>query len=81
MRWNIETSYRYFRELLGFNQYQLLSFEGIRQYWAIQYMTQNFLESQRQDWMNDGKHLTLGDVVYPIRQEYFGQIMYKVNVK
>ncbi|MCZ8514335.1 transposase [Paenibacillus filicis] len=26
VRWNIETGYRYFKELLGFDQYQLLSF-------------------------------------------------------
>ncbi len=75
VRWNIETGYRYFKELLGFDQYQLLSFEGIQRFWAIQYLTQNFLESQRQDWMRNDKHLTLGDVVYRIRQEYFGQII------
>jgi SRSO17 transposase len=75
VRWNIETGYRYFKELLGFDQYQLLSFEGIQRFWAIQYLTQNFLESQRQDWMKSDKHLTLGDVVYRIRQEYFGQII------
>jgi hypothetical protein len=75
VRWNIETGYRYFKELLGFDQYQLLSFEGIQRFWAIQFLTQNFLESQRQDWMKSDKHLTLGDVVYRIRQEYFGQII------
>lgn len=75
VRWNIETGYRYFKELLGFDQYQLLSFEGIQRFWAIQYLTQNYLESQRQDWMKNNKHLTLGDVVYRIRQEYFGQII------
>ena len=25
VRWNMETGYRYFKELLGFDQYQLLS--------------------------------------------------------
>ncbi|QWU13226.1 Transposase DDE domain-containing protein [Paenibacillus sophorae] len=40
-RWHIETGYRYFKELLGFDQYQLLSFHGIRRYWAIQFLTQN----------------------------------------
>jgi SRSO17 transposase len=75
VRWNIETGYRYFKELLGFDHYQLLSFEGIQRFWAIQYLTQNYLEMQRQEWMKDVKHLTLGDVVYRIRQEYFGQII------
>lgn len=75
VRWNIETGYRYFKELLGFDQYQLLSFEGIQRFWAIQLLTQNYLESQRQDWMKNDKHLTFGDVVHRIRQEYFGQII------
>ena len=75
VRWNIETGYRYFKELLGFDQYQLLSFEGIQRFWAIQFLTQNYLESQRQEWVKDATKLTLGDVVYRIRQEYFGQII------
>ncbi|GEM_PF-4196010 len=75
VRWNIETGYRYFKELLGFDQYQLLSFEGMQRFWAIQFLTQNFLESQRQEGMKNDKPLTLGDAVYRIRQEYFGQII------
>ncbi|WP_229522542.1 hypothetical protein [Paenibacillus monticola] len=73
VRWNIETGYRYFKELLGFDQYQLLSFTGIQRFWAIQFLTQNVLESQRQEWMKKQAELTLGDVVRRIREEYFGQ--------
>ncbi|MFD0872390.1 IS701 family transposase [Paenibacillus residui] len=75
VRWNIETGYRYFKELLGFDQYQLLSFRGIQRFWAIQFLTQNFLEFQRQEWMNGGTDVTLGDVVRRIREEFFGQIV------
>ncbi|OPH54557.1 hypothetical protein BC351_31765 [Paenibacillus ferrarius] len=75
MRWNIETGYRYFKELLGFDQYQLLSFIGIGRFWAIQFLTQNFLEFQRQEWMERQSEMTLGDVVRRIREEYFGQII------
>jgi hypothetical protein len=75
VRWNIETGYRYFKELLGFDQYQLLSFTGIQRFWAIQFLTQNFLESQRQDLMDQESEMTLGDVVRRIREEYFGQII------
>ncbi|PLR75298.1 hypothetical protein CU633_21845 [Bacillus sp. V3-13] len=46
VRWEIETGYRYFKELLGFDQYQVLSFKAIERYWVIQYLTQNFLEFQ-----------------------------------
>ncbi len=51
VRWNIETGYRYFKELLGFGHYQLLSTTGIQRFWVIQLLTQNFLESQWQEWL------------------------------
>jgi IS4 transposase len=35
VRWNIETGYRYFKELLGFDQYQLLSHKGNERYWFL----------------------------------------------
>lgn len=78
VRWNIETGYRYFKELLGFDQYQLLSFVGIQRFWAIQFLTHNFLEWQRYEWSSARTPYTLGDVVYRIRQEYFGQIIVHV---
>ncbi|HET7578980.1 MAG TPA: hypothetical protein VFK33_06840 [Bacillales bacterium] len=31
VRWHIETGYRYFKDLLGFDQYQMLSYKGIQQ--------------------------------------------------
>ncbi|WP_413375719.1 IS701 family transposase [Alkalihalobacillus sp. 1P02AB] len=37
VRWNIETGYRYFKELLGFDEYQLLSRKGIERFWCIQF--------------------------------------------
>jgi IS4 transposase len=44
VRWNIESGYRFFKELLGFDQYQLLSFFGIQRFWAMQFLTLNYLE-------------------------------------
>ncbi|WP_147385247.1 hypothetical protein [Paenibacillus thiaminolyticus] len=64
-----------FKELLGLDQYQLLSFHGIQRFWAIQFLTQNFLEFQRQEWMRSDTDLTFGDVVRRIREEFFGQIV------
>jgi hypothetical protein len=61
--------------LLSFDQYQLLSFTGIQRLWVIQFLTQNFLKIQRQEWMSDDADLTLGDVVRRIREEFFGQIV------
>jgi hypothetical protein len=70
-----QTGYRNFKELLGFDQYQLLSFTGIQRFWAIQFLTQNFLECQRQEWMKNTTDVTLGDVVRRIREEFLGQII------
>ncbi|WP_190287519.1 transposase [Paenibacillus darwinianus] len=81
IRWNIETGYRYFKELLGFDQYQLLSFTGIQRFWAIQFLTQNFHEYQRLEGMRGETDLTLGDVVRRIREEFFGQIIVYVYQK
>jgi SRSO17 transposase len=73
VRWSIETGYRYFKELLGFDQYQLQSFHAIKRFWAIQFLTYNFLELQRIEWSNESNELTLGAVVRRIRKDYFGQ--------
>jgi len=75
VRWHIETGYRYLKELLGFDQYQLLSFKAIQRFWVIQFITQNFLELQRHEWSVGPTPLTLGDVVRRIRKEHFGQLV------
>lgn len=75
IRWHIETGYRYFKEMIGFDQYQLLSFKGINRYWAIQFLTQNLLELQRMKWSKPSTKLTLGDVVRRFRHEHRGQML------
>lgn len=74
VRWSIETGYRYFKELLGFDHYQLQSFHAIQRFWAIQFLVYNFLEIQRHEWSAGScNKLTLGDVVRRIRKDHFGQ--------
>ena len=73
-RWQIEVGYRYFKELLGFDQYQLLSHKGIERFWNIQFLTYNFLEIQRHEWASR-ESLTIGDVVRRIRKENLGQLI------
>lgn len=75
VRWNIETGYRYFKETLGFDQYQLQSFKAIGRFWAIQFLTYNFLELQRKEWSNERLTKTIGDVVRRIRVDALGQIV------
>jgi len=74
VRWNIETGYRYFKELLGFDEYQLLSRKGIERFWCIEFLTYNYLEYQRQEWQQE-LPLTIGDVVRRIRKDHIGQIV------
>ncbi|WP_165820778.1 IS701 family transposase [Pueribacillus theae] len=74
VRWNIETGYRYFKELLGFDEYQLLSRKGIERFWCIEFLTYNYLEYQRQEWQQE-LPLTIGDVVRRIRKDHLGQIV------
>ncbi|MFZ3590467.1 IS701 family transposase [Bacillus sp. DJP31] len=73
VRWNIETGYRYFKDLLGFDEYQLLSNKGIERFWCIEFLTYNFLEYQRHEWKKEVP-LTIGDVVRRIRKDHLGQI-------
>lgn len=74
VRWNIETGYRYFKELLGFDEYQLLSRKGIERVWCIEFLTYNYLEYQRQEWQQE-LLLTIGDVVRRIRKDHLGQLV------
>lgn len=74
VRWKIETGYRYFKDLLGFDQYQLHSCKAIHRYWSIQFMVYNYLEWQRYVW-SDRSTMTLGDVVRRIRKEHLGQLV------
>jgi hypothetical protein len=72
-RWSIETGYRYFKDLLGFDEYPLLSNIGIERYWCIEFLTYNFLEHQHHKWQGDFP-LTIGDVVRRIRKDHLGLI-------
>jgi SRSO17 transposase len=74
VRWHIETGYRYFKDLLGFDHYQLLSYKGIERYWCIQFLAYNFLECQRKEWEEEGI-VTIGDTVRRIRKDHLGHLI------
>jgi len=74
-RWNIETGYRYFKDLLGFDQYQVQSYQAIERYWDIQFLVYAYLEFQRIEWSAGHATCTLGDTVRRIRNEYLGTMM------
>jgi SRSO17 transposase len=75
VRWQIEVGYRYFKELLGFDQYQHLSHKGIERFWTIQFLAYTFLALEQAKGKRHSPSLTLGDVVRRIRKDCMGQLI------
>ena len=65
---------RYFKALLGFDEYQMWSYKAIERYWCIQYLMYAYLEFQRQEW-GHSQEMTLGDTVRRIRMEHLGNLV------
>ena len=66
MRWDIETSYRYFKERFGFDHYQIRSLKAIQRFWCAVYMAYTYLELYRAE--NKGKFRNLGEAIDAYRQ-------------
>ena len=75
VRWQIEVGYRYFKELLGFDQYQHLSHKGIERFWTIQFLAYTFLALEQAKGKRHSRSLTLEDVVRRIRKDCMGQLI------
>lgn len=74
-RWDIEVSYRYQKNSLGFDQFQVESLESIKRFWSMVYMTYTFLELYRVEYSKKLKISTLGDVIGHLRDKYLSQII------
>ena len=62
--------------MLGLDHYQMQSYQAIERFWTIQYLVYAYLEFQRLQWNLDCTYaLTLGDVVWRIRNEYLGNLV------
>ncbi|WP_052326463.1 transposase [Halobacteroides halobius] len=59
-RWNIETSFYYFKNTLGLNDYRIKSLQGVIRFWHIVYLAYNYLEILRVLTPND---INLGDTL------------------
>lgn len=46
-RWEIEVSFRYQKERLGLDNYEMRSLKGIERFWELLYLLYNFLELKR----------------------------------
>lgn len=74
-RWDIEVSYRYHKNSLGFDQYQVQSLTFIKRYWSMVFMTYTFLELFRTSKSKVLGLKTIGDTIGYFRQQYMVEIV------
>lgn len=73
-RWDIEVSYRYHKNSLGFDEYQVESLTSIKRFWSMVFMTYTFLELFRVSNKKSLKLDTIGDTVGYFRKQYMVSI-------
>jgi len=69
-RWDIEVSYRYHKNSLGFDEYQVESLTSIKRFWSMVFMTYTFLELFRVSNKRALKLQNLGDTIGYFREQY-----------
>ena len=69
-RWDIEVSYRYHKNSLGFDEYQVESLTSIKRFWSMVFMTYTFLELFRVSNRKTLKLQNLGDTIGYFRKQY-----------
>ena len=69
-RWDIEVSYRYHKNSLGFDEYQVESLTSIKRFWSMVFMAYTFLEIFRVSTRKTLKLRTIGDTIGYFRQQY-----------
>lgn len=73
-RWDIEVSYRYHKNSLGFDEYQVESLTSIKRFWSLVFMTYTFLELFRVYHKKPLKLQNLGDTIGYFRKQYLVSI-------
>ena len=69
MRWDIEVFFEDVKELLGIDQYQLMSAEGLQRYWSLCWIAFSFLEEHRGSLQTQWqRHVTLGEAKRDLQQ-------------
>ena len=69
-RWDIEISYRYHKNSLGFDEYQVESLTSIKRFWSMVFMTYTFLELFKVSNKKSLKLKNLGDTIGYFRKQY-----------
>jgi hypothetical protein len=62
-RWHIETSFRYLKDRLGFDHYQMRSLKAIKRFWAVQYIAYGYIEFYRYRYCSVFKLENLGETI------------------
>jgi hypothetical protein len=75
-RWDIEVFFGDVKELLGIDQYQLMTTTALLRYWTICWVAFSFLEEKRHQLKQkidnqEGQHATLGEARYAIQTTHF----------
>ncbi len=73
-RWDIEVSYRYHKNSLGFDEYQVESLTSIKRFWSMVFMTYTFLELFRVPNKKSLKLQNLGDTIGYFRKQHLVSI-------
>jgi hypothetical protein len=74
-RWDIEVSYRYYKNSLGFDEYQVESLTSIKRFFSMVFMSYAFLELFRVSNKKTLKLNTIGDTVRYFRQQHMVSIV------
>jgi len=74
-RWDIETSFRYLKDRLGFDQYQMRSIKAIKRFWLLQYLAYNYIEFYRYRYCKIYNFGNLGEVIDYIKSSNFKTII------
>lgn len=66
-RWGIETSFRYLKDRLGFDHYQMRSLKAIKRFWIVQYIAYGYIEFYRFRYCNSFNIENLGAAIDHIK--------------
>ncbi len=75
-RWAIEVLFADGKELLGLDQYQVMSAAAIVKYWTLAWATFSFLEEERADLRAERmEHVTLGEARCAVQRRQWQQVI------
>src|SRR5436190_2994094 len=70
-RWDIEVFFEDMKELLGIDQYQIMTTTALLRYWTLCWIAFSFLEKIREQLkQKEGHHITLGQARREIQQKH-----------